>query len=200
MINLVEAADRLIRTYDKNRETDICLYPDGYVEPGYPDGPVVIANWNEHPKLEAALDRLGIEMDWSDEYVECDNCYRLFRTSPDSHGWRMYGDIFDGYAVCAECMRKDILGYLREYANEPERAVTWADSSDLEELGCTNVFADDVESVRVGWGFYGPLHSIAPSAALRLQNESDPTGEFVILEDSNGQFDMYWSMWKLPEA
>lgn len=110
--------------YHSNRLEAIQFFP-GYAEPGYSDpssGVIAIGNWN--PILETGspnmkkdliirLDRiftkLGIELEWSDEWSSCDDCAKLFRTSPDCMSWKpsFHLDLDAGSKLCLECFDEE---------------------------------------------------------------------------------------------
>lgn len=98
-------------------------YAPGCSEPGYDDKPVILANWNHVPnKTFDALERAGYSCEWSDEWIACDNCYKVFRASPDCYHWQMAGIICDGYALCLDCI--DPYEYYPELENNHRKAVT----------------------------------------------------------------------------
>lgn len=100
-----------------NRLEEIKLYSH-YSEKGYEENGVVIAtgNWNtignvpnsrlELPKrLERIFTKLGVEIEWSDEWASCDDCNGLFRTQPDCFDWTpSYTVNLDkGEKLCRHC-------------------------------------------------------------------------------------------------
>lgn len=130
---------------------EIRLCTSGYAEPGYTDpecGVVAVGNWNtitrynketgKHDvldntaeRLAKVLDKLGVELEWSDEWSECHECYRIVRTSPDSYGWTPSYYVGDGFLVCLDCI--DPEEYLKELEGETTRCNTVVE--DITEHG-----------------------------------------------------------------
>lgn len=120
----VRMADRLPGHLVRNDLEDVRVF-DGYAEPGYDAEVVAIGNWNvvdeydrekrERVPVEGgylikrlgdAFERIGVEIEWSDEWRECDDCNRIVRVQPDSHGWEPhYHDTSDGLS-CSDCFAK----------------------------------------------------------------------------------------------
>ena len=102
---------------------------DGYAEPGYSLGEgktgVALANWN-HFSAEFQSwveDVKGYVMEWSDEWIECVDCNRIFRTQPDSYSWTQYGTFAHG-GTCGDCVKKDAVAYLRGHEGKARQAMT----------------------------------------------------------------------------
>ena len=120
--------NRILEAAEKSHKTEegYCLVQEvmlfnGYAEPGYPDGPVALGNWNDishydketgkfivdddiMPRLAKILEKLGYIIDWNDEYVRCEDCGLPFRCSPDSYYWQMSGVVNGCGAYCQECI------------------------------------------------------------------------------------------------
>ena len=159
----VEAAQRLIKVVTGEEHGDGITVTDfgvGYAEPGYHDNETVwvLGNWNDKSHAEElpdggikwitddktpsrlfdALERLGIEGEWLDEWTKCDHCYRIVRTNGDSYMWkRSYVDLEDGDVLCHECaVDPDFIEEVMElFINKPRNVITWCDSDKLESLG-----------------------------------------------------------------
>lgn len=61
-----------------------------YGEPGYTDPAhsICFANWNDVPQLfQDYLEKIGCELEWSDEWMIDYNNDKAYRTSPDSYDW-----------------------------------------------------------------------------------------------------------------
>lgn len=102
--------------------------PD-YAERGYcmddENGIVVFANWNpprcrtgkmpaltreenRMPRAAEILERLGCEIEWSDEWTTCCDCGRAVRMQPDSYDWQPSYVVFnDCEIVCENCVAED---------------------------------------------------------------------------------------------
>lgn len=197
----------------RNRIENIVLTSGGYVEPGYTNpesGVVALGNWNEprdvpggmsldeavdyvkeNPRrpgvlsrIARALEKIGVALEWSDEWVECDRCFSVFRTQPDSYSWQMSGVINDGEAVCRECI-------------DPEEH--------FEALEGSTTNCNVVPSLKPGEHGYLLIEDEFEHGFHRGQAASPKLiGEaltkagverFVFNIDDKGQFDMRFSVW-----
>lgn len=146
-------------------------------------------------RLARALEFIGVECEWSDEWSPCAECYRLIRTAPDCYSWTLqavWGE--DGY-VCTDCAKKDPGAYIGDFINDPEKAITWLDESDLEDLGFLKWGASDDypegETFHAGW--YG--REDKPDTILGNIQAEHPEAEVVFLLDGTGQFEISFSAW-----
>lgn len=171
-------------------------YPDynitqGCSELGYDDKPVILANWNHVPdKLFDLLEKYGYSCEWEDQWIECGNCYKAFRSSPDSYGWEMFGYIGDGFAVCGNCI--DWEEYLEGMENNPRKAVT---------CSLFYKFSDEITSryTLVKGEFESGLHegqNDNPSKILAGLLEKNPAGRYLFVIDGQGQFDIEFSVYE----
>jgi len=115
-----------------SRLDEIRLYTD-YAEPGYPNGPVALGNWNDMlnydekadgprdprllpNKVGQLLEQLGFDLDWSDQYTECCECCLPVRTQADCYSWtQSYLLLNDCEPVCFDCLTDSmIVEYLAE--------------------------------------------------------------------------------------
>jgi len=72
-------------------------------QPRYNSQPQRNVTLNDWPsRLGKLLETLGVNVVWSDEYLQCD-CGKGFRTSPDCHSFEMYGWIGEGDYMCGDC-------------------------------------------------------------------------------------------------
>lgn len=159
----------------------------GYAEPGYdePKHGVVLANWNGYPsRLTDILEKAGYAIEWSDEWTSCENCGKVFRTSPDSYGWQMSGVIEDGGAVCRECL--DPAEHLESLENNPRRCNT-IDSIDPADHGY----------VRYNGTYESGLHPGQTDDPRAVYDQMRAEGHTHVLfnQDDQGQFDTHWSAW-----
>lgn len=106
-----------IRNYLQEIELHYC----GYAEPGCTDpecGLIATGNWNEITswfdgkrtvvsnickRLGDIFERMGIEIEWSDEWAVCSDCQKLVRTQPDSYQWKPFYTLDDSELICLEC-------------------------------------------------------------------------------------------------
>ena len=105
----------------RNSLEDIQLHYNGYAEPGYADpecGLIATGNWNEitewrdgerkvisdvPARIARLFEKLGIEIEWSDEWATCENCGKLVRTEPDGYSWKPSYTLGEGELLCHEC-------------------------------------------------------------------------------------------------
>jgi hypothetical protein len=156
--------------------TDVMV---GYAEPGYPSDPdvvIVLGNYNprhisgqdrwssDDPRvtmpvrLARSLERVGAELEWSDEWTQCQGCFRAVRTTENSYSWRPSFLWTDGGAVCHECAIKDgedaFTGYGDDdesYINNAGKCVTWCDPLHVESFGFIKWEANAPHTYENGW-------------------------------------------------
>lgn len=190
-----------------------------YAEPGYAktseDGVIVFGNWNtaryprdgEPPLTKAetvgarlcgALVNAGNDIEWLDEWVNCVDCYRAFRTQGDSYMWMRFGAYMedDGY-VCADCLRQDMDRSIDGggFLNNPNTAITWATPEDLEGVGFVKWEPGNPRDYVTGWH---PGQNDDPHAVFAEITERDPDVDVIFLIDGCGQFDTDWSVYVRP--
>jgi hypothetical protein len=177
-----------------------------YAEPGYDDpdsGCIAFGNWNSitrwnretktsetidetMPKLAKLLERMGVELEWIDEWAECCDCGRAVRTEPDSYSWiRSYVDTDDG-TCCEECTAKHATYYLESIEGNDSAALT------LESINPT-----EHDYVLLESGFENGCHSgqdSDPGTIGRSLREMGITRYFFKL-DSVRQFDVSFSVY-----
>jgi hypothetical protein len=91
----------------------------GYSAENQPARGVLFADWNTFPSsVGDALERLGFECEWSDEWTICDDCQQAVRTSPDSYDYQpMYAYVNDEWngtldttdgctCLCVDCLQE----------------------------------------------------------------------------------------------
>jgi hypothetical protein len=211
---LLERVERIIEAGRTSAKTSqgrsqiecISVCAEGYAEPSYSDsvsGVVVFGNWNsvskwnerrhEFETLDRApaivgerLEKLGVSLEWSDEWTTCCQCGKAVRIKPDSYSWQpYYVDDGCGTLVCGDCVHEDPGPYLQALEGRDDACVTV--DIDLEAAGYQRV-EEDFE-----YGLYGGQsadpHKIA--AALTEQGVS----RFLFKLDYNRQFDSGFSLW-----
>lgn len=174
------------------KNDDVMIYYNGYVEPGYDDpesGMIATANWNDvDPE---PFEELGIEIEWSDEWSDCCNCGKLFRTSPDSYSWTpYYAWIGECEMICGDCIKDDPSDYLEELNGNKRKCETIGIS--LEEHGY-RLYQDGYEN-----GFHPGQNDDPQAIAKQLREKGFKN--FIFQLDSTGQFDMNFSVWVLDEV
>jgi hypothetical protein len=103
---------------------DIHLHTQGYAESGYEAQVIALGNWNNitswdektrerkvistlPSRLARVLERLGVECEWSDEWITCYDCGKLLRTQPDCMWWKPSFTYDDNGAYCLSCAREN---------------------------------------------------------------------------------------------
>jgi hypothetical protein len=160
--DVFESATRLIKAATGDKYGDGMTVTDigkGIIESGYGDDDTVwvAGDWNtkrfvregEPPltnaesmpaRLGTALERIGVEILWSDQWYRCDGCFKAFLTQGDSYSWAPYYLETDGERICVDCFKS---GYetdegIREFGfvDNPDNAVPeFITDSDLIEWG-----------------------------------------------------------------
>jgi hypothetical protein len=201
---LVEAGRNSAKTSQGRSQIDsFTVCTQGYAEPGYSDpasGIIVFGNFNAITKytgnkfitiddaparLAKLLEKLGVELEWSDEWTTCNQCGRAVRTKPDSYSWQPSYSSTDDGITCHECVEEDPTDYLQSLEGDDRRCVTL--SLDLEAHGY-RLLADDFEN-----GFYGGQADRPELIAEALREQG--VERFIFKLDSTGQFDMSFSVW-----
>lgn len=138
-----------------------------------------------------ALERLGYEFEWSDEWRECACCHGAVRCNADSWGWRRYyyEDEAHGDVICGDCICENVEdqrdAYLEWIEGNHRRALTF--DLNLEELGYLHL------NKRFEHGFH-PGQDADPE---KVADEIVRCGgkRFIFEMDSAGQFDITFSVW-----
>lgn len=166
---------------------------DGY-------GRVLVSNVPS--RLAAALERVGAEVEWYDNYGTCCECYKAVQTEPDSYSWTppyVFGD--NGY-LCAGCALDDVESALEYggYLNDDSKAVTFCDGDALEAIGFTRWAgtngADGAGEYAHGWY---PGQSDTPADVDAAIREAHGYGvDVVFVIDSTGQFDLHFGAYYRP--
>ncbi len=189
-----------------NRIDDVTLFTNGYAEPGYNKfdeswcGIVAIGNWNSIDRYNSetrenivvdntacrlgdVLDKLGVELEWSDEWDECHECHRLVRTSPNSYSWTPSYYQIDGTSekCCLDCM--DEAEYLEGLENS---------------AGCNTIVDDPsdrgyqhVKSFE--HGMYGGQDA-DPKLIMEIMRKAS-FSRFIFHIESQGQFDTRFALY-----
>jgi uncharacterized protein (TIGR02996 family) len=145
----MERADRL--NLPCRHQLNYVTFSHAYAEPGYtePESELIaFGNWNsvsfpvEGPptqygwrttaedngpeRLAELFERLGVAIEWADEWSTCSDCGKALRTSPDSYGWTpAYNEklVEHGEFLCLECCPDEV-------PDEPEAEPSEDDDTD----------------------------------------------------------------------
>lgn len=181
---------------------DMRLHFNGYAGE-HDDMLIATGNWNKIYQYDSTLptqqrvvsdlpvrvgdlfEKMGIEIEWSDEWTECSECHGLIRVHPDSFSWKPQYKYIDGY-VCHDCLAKDPEDYLSSLEDNPDDAHT-IDEIDPADHGYVK-FND--ESYYTGYNGTGPVPSV-----LSEYMHSRGVYRYLFMVDSNEQFNMSWSVY-----
>lgn len=160
-------------------------------------------------RLAAALERIGVECEWLDEWNECNDCWRLIRTSADSYAFTLDAILtMDGY-ICSDCAMKDIENSLVDgnfvwrvvegEVEEPEgsHAVSFCSTSDLEAIGF-KLWTGNPEGSKDGRlesGWHPGQTATPPDVAAEIAEALDCDAEIVFYLDEASQFYVGFSAW-----
>lgn len=162
----------------------------------YGDDKPLTRDENLGPRLANALETYcdDIELHWLDEWLECEDCYKIFRSQPDSYLWKMFGIVTeDGTYLCANCLTWDDLE--DDYVNEPTKALTF--DIDLSEHGFSLfVESGDTRGYKQGTyesGFHPGQDDKPKDVLARAFAQGWSEGVFVV--PNVGQFDLEFQLW-----
>lgn len=177
------------------------LHHSGYSEPGYDGDFIALGDWNDErdyvngelvvrddtiTRLAEILKRMGYELGWNDEWLICEDCQGLFRSSPDCYGWRMYGVYSDLGIICADCICANPTEFLEDLEGKCICAVTWA--IDLDEHGYVKANDESYEN-----GLYGGQDDDPHALSRTMENLG--IGRYLFEIPSVGQFDVNFNLW-----
>ena len=201
---IIEAAKSVAPTREGgDRIEEIQLYSN-YGEPGYTDpecGVIATGNWNTITKwkeetnqfdtIDATISRvsklfekLGVEMEWSDEWTDCHDCSALVRTSPDSYCWRPSYVIYDGGLYCLECL--DGAEHLLNLEGNDQNCNV-LESVDPKEHGYL-LIEDDFQH-----GMHYGMDAAPPNIAKVLRKVG--VNRFLFNQEEQSQFYIAFSVW-----
>ncbi len=186
----------------RHRIDDVSVHSAGYAEPGYADpasGAIVCGNWNTisewsaetrestdidtTPKrLAQVLEKLGAELEWSDEWSDCHECCKLVRNQPDSYSWKPAYNCDDGELLCFDCM-------------DPEEYLVGLEGNCN---GINQIFdPEEHDYVLVSNDFQRGMHRGQDSHPKLIGDLMSAAGfsRWIFHLESKGQFDIDFSLW-----
>jgi len=186
----------------RNRIEEMTLHTEGYAEPGYDGEVIVVGDFNDITEWDATghtskiidktpgrvaklLEKAEVELEWCDEWVACDECRKLVRTSADSYSWQRSYYEDEGYTTCHECVQKDPTAYLESLEGQDNTCMTI--EVDLEEHGYKRM-DEDYQN-----GLYGGQAADPKLIAAALNEQG--VSRFIFTLDGVGQFDISFSVW-----
>ena len=166
-----------------------------YGEPGHidPTTGIIFANWNNVPsEIQDTLEEQGYELEWSDEWIICDEGL-AWRTSPDSYSWSPSYRITDHGDILT--LRSDIQEWIEETHCYDHMQTPQAIPSnyDLTSEGFIKFNSDGYES---GWF---PGQTDDPKDILAKILEAYPNAK-VCFQASSSQFYASFDAYYLPES
>lgn len=186
-----------------NRVESIQLYFSGYAEPGYTDpesGIIAAGDWNKvsrwdaennsyitvddtMPRLAEIFESMGVEIEWCDQWISCDECSKIARTDPDGYEWSPSFVYIDGH-VCLECI--DPEEHLLSLEDSPGafNSIRSIDPEDHEY----NLVCDDFES-----GFHKGQDASPQKIAAIMQEAGFE--RFIFNIEGKGQFDVRFGLY-----
>ncbi len=216
----LRAAMRLVKAAGIDEFGDIITdagigYAGGYGNSGMSDV-WVTGNWNDRDRYDSAtgtrvvtstmpsrlfdaLERLGVNGEWLDEWDRCSDCAKLIRTQPDSYAWTAQYILTDDCEfVCRDCMQNDRESWVDDhYANHVDRALTWLSPAELREMGWHDAFPDDHDTQT---GFHPGQNGCPQAMVNHLYASEDNDGrDWVFIITDKGQFDVSYRLFVRSE-
>lgn len=201
----VAAAVKKAKTPHGRSQCENVTLTESYAEPGYDEpesGVIAFGNWNcishwdeaQHKfvddddapaQLAKKLEKLGVELQWEDEWATCNDCGGAVRTAGDSYNWKRAYWERAGDVVCALCTLKDPEEYLKYLEGNPSTAATF--DIDLDGHGYT--------CLERGFehGFH-PGQDADPRVIAKSLRALGVT-RFIFTIDHLDQFDIDFSVW-----
>lgn len=145
-------------------------------------------------RLAAALERIGVNVEWHDQSEPCDDCGKLVETQPSSYAWTpQYVITDDGETICRGCVMNDAESFIdSHYANRDDRALTWLSADELTGYGWHDAMpaGDDAAS---GWH---PGQDDTPASVLARYRDTagDDARDYVFIITDHGQFDVHYRL------
>lgn len=137
------------------------------------------------PRVSAMLEKLGVKIEWEDEWAFCDECYKLVRTSPDNYSWMPSYWAHVGGLLCKACVLEDPEDYLQSLKGNEQEACTF--DIDLEDQEYREV------DEQFQHGLHGGQNSDPKVIAKSLRKQG--IVNFIFKLDCVGQFDQAFSVW-----
>ena len=199
----------------------------GCAEPGYRDNDsvIVLGDWNPRhitgvtvndfnsplsrwksddprvtfPKrLAESLERMGANIEWSDEWYSCGSCGRAVRSQPNSYQWKPSYLMGEGEICCLDCARDMGEDALDEYVNNPDTVITWCEPSYVESFGYVKWEPGNEHTYENGWhpGQNDNPQSIYDEIVAAHENDV----KVVFFLDENSQFYIRFSAYVKEET
>ena len=163
-------------------ELDSLQWFSGYANDGFPACPngLIAADWNEQHgdqtmrRLGNILEKMGVELDWSDSVIGCDQCYLAINTQPQTMCDYPHYFMGDGWVLCESCVKS---GHeLARYCDETAEAGR-IDQFCVEPPGETWISLGELESHYLNENRHYGRNTIPDSVGLDVRD---------MLADDNG--------------
>lgn len=197
------AAHSAITPQGRAKIENIELNACGYAEPGYDGDVIALADWNHetmwsedekrHVVVDSTIDRvqklferMGIEIEWSDQWMTCDGCNKLLRHCADSYGWLpAYTVDDDNETLCIECT--DAEEHFARLENKPNKMHTMRYHFDPKDYGYQRLEQDYERGMHPG-------QDADPRNIAKLLRQQG-IQRFLFQNDDTRQFDFTFSVW-----
>jgi hypothetical protein len=127
--------ERKIMDYLEKKGIDYDYY-SGIAEVGYEDKPLLCSDWNKLSDKFYSFAEKYINLDWNDEWMHCNCCYKAVRSIQDSYDWeKSYILVNDCEIMCKECIVDYIDEVIDGYKNNTKKALPSWFLPYLEENG-----------------------------------------------------------------
>lgn len=159
-----------------------------YCEPGYSNEKLALfGNWNNVSKELCAALGEHYELEWSDEWINCEICGKYFRSNPNCYQWTMYGAILNECeCICGDCIKEDPTEYIESALNNPKTCIQ--SFIDLETLGFQNMNGTFEN------GFHAHMTDDPPTILTEYMAKY-PEHEFVFGNLGASQFYVDFEIW-----
>ena len=198
----LDAAMRLIKVVtgepygDGETVTDVGI---GYAGggSGYTSDVWVLGDWNDKTRyvdgkreitstvpsrLFDALERIGVNGEWLDEWNRCQDCRKLIRTEENSYHWLPQYEIIDSDYMCVDCLKENLPFTLDGYVNEVTRAVTWLSADDLYQHGWEDAFPGEHDAQN---GLHAGMNDKPADFVTRLRDSGDERDYLFVITDKS---------------
>lgn len=182
-----------------------------YGEPGYHGTPVIGYYWKHdkdgklygyfdgHPRIEAALDAAGYELEWSDEWViDWDGDGKAWRTQGDSYFWQPSTH----YDECGDLLTPDtdIETWTDEMKNSDRKALNSAQvkPAALEAAGWTRWPADGDPGDEYQNGWHQGMDDKPEDVMRQIRHDLGDTVDVVFHIHETSQFYISFRAWVRP--
>lgn len=196
-----------------------------YAEPSYrltsEDGAVVLGNWNPKrfpsrnedgevidpltkeenmpERLASALEKIGADIEWFDEWVRCGECCKVFRSQPDSYSWTMHGAWWECDYYCVDCIREHLEDFItdEDFINNAQKCLMPDLKDALIGLDYVQWEESNPHYFESDWH---PGQDDNPADVLASIKEHNKNLDVVFVLLGSGQFDIRWAAFtKLSE-